>query len=186
MVLLEFVQGETMLDITDRATQDEELQYHLLPSEEDRLQVIKNLIEAEEAIEWWGMLESADHHPRNVIVGSDCSVTLIDFGLVYFRSRWPEVRERMREERRGLHPPSPIERLWGDYAYTEVRGEWSGYVPESWIGNDENFHEWLLDTFGNSDKYQPLSESWLNEERHAKLSPRLLARLEAFGRKKKD
>ncbi|KAK0717797.1 hypothetical protein B0T26DRAFT_776756 [Lasiosphaeria miniovina] len=111
MILVDYVKGQTMLDIIDRATRDEKIQYDLLPNDHDRLLVIKNVIEAELAVVG---IQLYDPHPRNVIVKGDCSITLTDFNRASGRPT--------RTEELLLPPWSPISRYWDLEEFAEEGG----------------------------------------------------------------
>ncbi|KAK4149469.1 hypothetical protein C8A00DRAFT_46926 [Chaetomidium leptoderma] len=189
MLLLQFVQGETVFDKILKATKNDTVQYSLLPDENLRLQVLKNTFEAEIRIWWDAEVRHQDLEPRNVIVQADGNVVIIDFNdaLVYRFCGYSEHPKNSDPLFR-----SPIEHYWpfipgrDTFAYSEEQGgPWGNWIPEGWVENKESAAEWLLKTWGNPppDTYKPLSDRFLNHLAHRERSKAVLEGLEKLGRK---
>ncbi len=184
MLLLELIPGETMLAKIKRATaQDGSIQYSLLPPEEFRLRVLKNVLEAESSIFWDAELLHGDLEARNVMVKDDGSVVIINFNQAFMFKYGG--REGDHPKRRGdpTLPESPIDRFW---RRSLGMPEWDRWIPESWLNNKDLITEWFLETWAGADslgKYRPLSDSFLNDLTHKERSRKVLAALEKLGRK---
>jgi hypothetical protein len=212
MVLIEYIRGECMLDMILRARgatrsnpepdrhQEEPtpLDYGLLPSEEERLNILARIAEAETYIWWYGDVRHSDVAPRNVIISRSglsnavSRVTLIDFNAAYVYQRCEAGRQRAAETGHGKGLPiSPIERYWigSQFAYG---GRYSEWIPESWAvqqkdsGGVSLSHllaaKWLVSRWKGSPKFQPLSESFFNRPFHRMAEPylELVRELKAF------
>jgi serine/threonine protein kinase len=202
MVLVEYVHGECMLDMilhsrgATRSNPEPRLKwpnetptidYRLLPSEEERLDVLARIVEAEAMIWWYGSVKHGDIAPRNVIIS--CSgppskavsrVTLIDFNNAYVLPRCDRGRKTMKSLGIGEGLPlSPIERWWfgDDFSYG---GEYTGWIPERWCIKNEDGNrdadasyaiatKWLIDRWKTSPKFQPPSEEFLDPSYHENL-----------------
>jgi hypothetical protein len=186
MILIALIEGETMLAKILRATKNDTIVYSLLPREEFRLRVLKNVFEAEIAIWWDAEVEHIDVNPRNVMVRNDGRVVLIDFNQTMIYPYLGAAHPKHGEDDSPL-PPSPIQRYWKEpFADSEEDGgPWGNWIPKAWLNNKELAAEWLLDTWGNPppDKYEPLSSRFLNDPAHAKRSAKILRKLEKLGRK---
>ncbi|KAL2022398.1 hypothetical protein VTK56DRAFT_5465 [Thermocarpiscus australiensis] len=73
MILIEYVNGESMHSMIQRAVREVKygkrvIDYSLLPPEEERLEVLGRLAEAEIAVWWYGGVDHGDVHPRNVMI----------------------------------------------------------------------------------------------------------------------
>lgn len=197
MVLIEYIHGECMLDMilhargATRSNPEPELEwpdetptidYRLLPPEEERLDVLARIVEAETMIWWYGGVKHGDVAPRNVIVSRTgpsnavSRVTLIDFNVAHVLRRCDRGLETI--EKLGLGkglPISPIERYWPgiDFAYGS---KYSWWIPESWRMEDEDGNrdasyviaaKWLIHRWRASPKFQPPSEeNFLNRSYH--------------------
>jgi hypothetical protein len=161
MLVLELVQGETMLAKILRATENENnaVQYPLLPPEQFRLRVLKNLFDAEISIWWDAEVLHYDTEPRNIIIRDDGTVVLIDFNQAVVFSFLN------RQE----HPK-----------YFEDAPK-----PESWLKNKELAAEWVFQTWKGDlgKKYRDLPDEFLNDEAHTQRSRKVLATLEELGRR---
>jgi hypothetical protein len=194
MLALELVQGETMLAKMLRAIENDAVRYPLLPPEQFRLRVFKNLSEAGIAIWWDAEVSHNDTEPRNVMVRDDGTVVLVDFNqAVVFRFN-DRVHPKYLEGAPKL-PPSPIQRLWPFLPTGNIIADpahhgnpWANWVPQSWLKNKELAAEWLLQTWKGdlAKKYRALPDAFLNHEAHTQRSRKVLAMLEELGRKPAD
>jgi hypothetical protein len=194
MLLLELVQGETMLAKMLRATKSDVVQYPLLPPEQFRLRVLKNVFEAETSIWWDAEVLHSDTEPRNIIVRDDGTVVLIDFNqAIVFRfsgRKHPKYFEGAPKL-----PPSPLQRFWPFAPYPSIIADpahhgnpWGHWIPKSWLKNKELAAEWMLQTWKGDlgKKYRTLPDDFLNHEAHTERSSKVLAMFEELGRKPAD
>ena len=194
MLALELIQGETMLAKMLRATENDDVRYPLLPPEEFRLRVFKNLWEAEISIWWDAEVSHYDLEPRNVMVRDDGTVALIDFNRAivfrFYRREHPKYFEGAPKL-----PVSPITRCWPFPPVGNIIADpghhgnpWANWIPESWLQNKELAAEWLLQTWKGDlgKKYRVLGDDFLNHEAHKQRSRNVLAMLEELGRKPAD
>jgi serine/threonine protein kinase len=183
MVLMEDVPGECMLDIILRAKgatrsnpdPDTSLDYNLLPPEQERLDIMARIVEAESDIRWDGGVIHGDVEPRNIIISrpgrsnGPSRVTIIDFNLAYVLQRCEAGRQMIAKKGYGKGlPPSIIERHWfgSKFAYGSEYSEW---IPQSWVVAEEPFvpaARWLVERWIGSPKFQPLSDEFLNDSSH--------------------
>ncbi|KAK4240542.1 hypothetical protein C8A03DRAFT_31359 [Achaetomium macrosporum] len=196
MLLLELVEGETILKKIMRATEGDIVQYSMLPPEDFRLRVLRDFIEAQITIWWDAEILHEDLHARNVIVRDDGSVVVINFNQAVVH-RFKEHRNHPKyEEGADKLPKSPIERRWpfapagtlAKFATSdELGGPWGGWLLQGWFEDEELVAAWLLDTWECPlpGKYRPLSDYFLNHPGHAKRSQMILTRLERLGRRRR-
>ncbi|KAL2196357.1 hypothetical protein P885DRAFT_60962 [Corynascus similis CBS 632.67] len=141
MILIELVKGECMLDIITRAEVKSEgevtVDYSLLPPENFRIRVLRNILESDLAIWWEAGLEHNDLDPRNVMVKPDGSVVLIDFNHAHiwgFTIRW-DLHPKQRDPK--SLPTNPIQRYWPlPCGFADSDGEidpWADWIPRRWI-----------------------------------------------------
>jgi hypothetical protein len=195
MLVLGLVQGETMLAKMLRATENDVVRYPLLPPEQFRLRVFKNLFEAEISMWWDAEISHNDTEPRNVMVRDDGTVVLVDFNLavVFGFFRWREHPKYLEGEPK--LPVSPIRRYWPFSPVGQIIADpahhgnpWANWIPESWFQNKELAAEWVLETWKDDvgKKYRALPDDFLNHEAHTQRSRKVLAMLEELGRKPAD
>jgi serine/threonine protein kinase len=176
MILLEHIQGYTMLDAIVRAIPDNmkwprKVDYSLLPPEEERLEILGRVVEVEVALWWCAGVRHNDVSPRNVMISrtSDNSlrVVLIDFNLAHVDGYFERGQQSLTRRETDSLPISPIERYWPGSDFTS-RCEFAGWIPESWhensdVGNAKAL-EWLVFRWKGSPKYQRLSEDFFDDE----------------------
>ena len=213
MVLVEYIRGECMLDMVLRARgatrSDPEprpewpdetptIDCRLLPPEEERLDILARIVEAETMLWWYGGVKHGDVAPRNVMISRSGApnaasrLTLIDFNAAYVAHRCERGLETIK--RLGLGkglPTSPIQRYWPgmDFAYGS---KYSWWIPESWRvedddGNRDASHviaaKWLIHRWRASPKFQPPSEDFLNRSYHQERDepyPQLINEMKSF------
>jgi hypothetical protein len=213
MVLVEHIDGECMLDMmlhargATRSNPEPKLEwpdevpridYRLLPPEEERLDILARIVEAETMLWWYGGVKHSDVAPRNVIISRPASsnassrVTLIDFNAAYVLHRYDRGRETIK--RLGLGkglPTSPIQRYWPatDFVYGS---DYSWWIPERWrVEDDEGNRDasyvfavkWLIGRWRASPKFQPPSDDFLNCPYHQEKDepfPQLINELKSF------
>lgn len=182
MILIEHIEGQSMRQMILGAMRDmpdssgRRTDYSLLPPEEQRLEVLGRLIEAEMTIWWYAGVRHNDVSPRNVMVstetpGAPLRVVLIDFNLAHVLKLSEEGQRSLARLRwqPGTLPPSPIQCYWpGPFT---CESSFGGWVPESWCvnrddsngensGNDRAL-DWLVSRFKDSPNYRPLSEAFV-------------------------
>ncbi|KAH6628864.1 hypothetical protein F5144DRAFT_594775 [Chaetomium tenue] len=190
MILLQLVPGETVFDKILRASEDGPVRYDFLPDETFRLAVLKQTFEAEISIWWDAEVSHIDTEPRNVMVQPGGEVVLIDFNQAVVH-RFEKYLQHAKYLEGSHHLPcSPIERRWpcvpGWDEFADHDGPWARWIPKSWLDNRELAAEWVLTTWGNPtppNKYEPLSDYFLNHPAHKERGPRLITMLEKLGRK---
>lgn len=184
MILIEYVDGECMLDTILRArgaTRSKpdpglvRVDYRLLPPEEERLDILARIVESETAVWWYGGVQHGDVAPRNVIISRSGAfngvsrVTIIDFNAAYVLHHSDRGRRTIADLGLGKGLPiSPIERYWNGSAFA-CGGEYGAWVPESWgTGGQRSSYiraaEWLVHRWRASPNFQPPSESFLELE----------------------
>ncbi|KAK3291583.1 uncharacterized protein B0H64DRAFT_409485 [Chaetomium fimeti] len=187
MILIELIQGECMLDMIRRAEDDLGLRvdYTLLPPEDFRLRVLKNIHEAKLFIWWQAAVRHEDVVPRNVMVKPDGNVVIIDFNNVYIYDFTPSYdnHPRTREVNRWPLPPSMIERLWPFPFGYKLDYTWKHWIPQRWIEDPSVAAEWVVETYRDDTRFRPPSAFWLNDELHEESGPKALRLLESLGRK---
>jgi hypothetical protein len=191
MLLLELVEGETMLAKILRATKNGIIQNSLLPNEKWRLAVLKNIIEAEFTIFWDAEIEHMDLEPRNVMVQDDGNAVIIDFNHAMIYPFLYRPHPKYENDKPKLSP-NPMIHFWPAAPYpgtlvwpADEGNPWGNWIPQAWFQNIDLAAEWLLDTWGTPppDKYRPLPDRFLNHPAHAERSPKVLKALERLGRK---
>ncbi|KAH6854541.1 hypothetical protein B0I37DRAFT_362282 [Chaetomium sp. MPI-CAGE-AT-0009] len=185
MVLMEDVPGECMLDTILRArggTRSNPVpftysyNYSLLPPEEERLDILARIVEAESELHWFAGVEHRDVEPRNVIISRSgpsnavSRITLIDFNASYVLHRCEDGRQKMAETGHGKGlPPSVIERYWFTTRFAHL-GEYSEWIPQSWVESGSGSYllaaKWLVRRWMGSPKFRPPSEDFLNSPTH--------------------
>ncbi len=196
MLLLQLVEGETMSAKILRATENGTVQDSLLPNEEWRLGVLKNIIDADFTIFWDAEIRHRGLEPGNVMIQDDGNVVIIDFNHVYIykyslyggHDKYSEYHDDTTEL-----APNPVLHHWPFYPpclgqLIGPAGEdhpWGDWIPQAWFKDEELAAEWLLDTWGTPlpGTYRPLGDWFINHPGHAERSPRVLAALERLGRK---
>ncbi|KAK3901464.1 hypothetical protein C8A05DRAFT_44879 [Staphylotrichum tortipilum] len=174
MILLELIHGETILDKIRKTTVDDVVQQDLLPDQETRLRILKDILDAERSIWWDAEVLHEDLTPRNVMV------------VVYRFFYEPHCKH---DENADPLPDSPIECYWpfppGSGTLTSPGSPWASWVPPSWLKDPEQAAEWVLETWASpvSGKYAPLTDYFLNHPDHARRSKKLQAALEKLGRR---
>ncbi|KAH6842355.1 hypothetical protein B0I37DRAFT_392947 [Chaetomium sp. MPI-CAGE-AT-0009] len=187
MILIELVPGESMMEIIKRA-QDElglRVDYALLPPEDFRIRVWKNLHEAKLFIWWRTAVRHEDVAPRNVMVKPDGNVVIIDFNNVYIYDFTPhyDSHPRTRERNPRPLPPSIIERLWPFPFRYQADYLWKHWIPQGWIEDPSVAAEWIVATYRDDPRFTPPSAFWLNKEIHKESGEKVLRLLESLGRK---
>jgi serine/threonine protein kinase len=163
MILLELIQGECLIDIIERAETGKTVDYSLLPPEDFRLRVLRNIIESESSIWWEGLLDHRDLEPRNVMVRPDGSVAIIDFNhaTLYEFTIYGDDHPRHLDPE--SLPESPIRRHWlvplGPISVHGMSGPWGHWFPGSWLRDMSLATEWLLETYRGSDRFAPLKQN---------------------------
>jgi hypothetical protein len=178
MILLEHIQGHTMLDAIVRAIPDNmkwprKIDYSLLPPEEERLEILGRVVEAEIALWWYAGVRHNDVSPRNIMISRTSAsnnsprVVLIDFNLSHVDGYFERGQQSLNRRETDSLPISPIERYWPGSDFTS-RCEFAGWIPESWHANSDVSNakalEWLVYRWKGSPKYQPLSEDLFDNE----------------------
>ncbi|KAG7293834.1 hypothetical protein NEMBOFW57_003892 [Staphylotrichum longicolle] len=192
MLLLELIHAESMFAKILRATENDAVQYSLLPPEQFRLRVLKSLFEAVISIWWDAEVLHDDLESRNVLVRDDGTVVIVDFNQAFIYRYIDHQQHPKYFEDEPQLPPSPIQRYWpfvlggSGLTSTEDSGStWANWIPQSWLGNQDLAAEWLLKTWEDSPpgRYRPLEEEFLNHPSHAQRGKKVLAALERLGRK---
>jgi hypothetical protein len=211
MVLVEYVHGECMLDMilhargATRSNPEPEwpqesrpIDYRLLPPDEERLDVLARIVEAEMTIWWYGGVRHGDVAPRNVIISragpsnAVSRVTLIDFNAAHVFHRCDRGRQAIAGLGigKGL-PMSPIEEEWPGTSFA-YGGKYSGWIPKSWCVEDDDGNrdasyvlaaKWLINRWKASPKFQPPSDDFLNCPSNHGMDepfPQLLRELKSF------
>lgn len=201
MILMELVAGNCLVDMMEKAevktptpknyyatTTD----YSLLPPEDFRLLVMRNIIETEITVWWEGLLTHHDISPRNIIVKPDGNVVIIDFNSVqlFMFSVYGDDHPRQREPDHPYalaQPESPIMRYWPVPFGAAFDGwesdPWQHWVPKAWIQDPNRSTEWLVETYRDDTRYAPLCQRWLDTFSHSHLDPKAVRLLESLGRK---
>lgn len=159
----------------------------LLPPEEERLNILARVIEAECDLNWFAGVVHCDVEPRNVIISlsersnTASRVTLIDFNASYVFSRCEDGRRYMAKNGHGKGlPPSIIERYWfgSDFSYGSEYSEW---LPRSWWVEEDRAvpaARWLVDRWIGSSRHRPPSEEFFNRPFHQYLDKNIRQLLE--------
>ncbi|KAK4153551.1 hypothetical protein C8A00DRAFT_33712 [Chaetomidium leptoderma] len=211
MVLVEYIHGECMLDMIlyargatrsnpepERPDESRPIDYRLLPPDEERLDVLARIVEAETMIWWYGGVHHGDVAPRNVIISRSghsnavSRVALIDFNAAYVLHRCERGRNAIKTLGIGEGlPMSPIENEWPGTSFA-YGGKYSGWIPENWCvedddGNRDASHiiaaKWLINRWKTSPKFQPPSDYFLNSQNHQGMDepyPQLVEELKSF------
>jgi hypothetical protein len=213
MVLVEYIHGECMLDMilhakgATRSNPEPEwpresrpIDYRLLPADEERLDVLVRIVEAEITILWYGGVRHGDVAPRNVIISRSgpsnavpvSRVTLIDFNAALVLHRCDRGRQAAAALGIGKGLPiSPIEEKWpgASFAYG---GKYSEWIPKSWCIQDDDGNrdasyilaaKWLINRWKASPKFQPPSDEFLTCSSNYGLDepfPQLIEELKSF------
>ncbi|KAK0739326.1 hypothetical protein B0T21DRAFT_284141, partial [Apiosordaria backusii] len=208
MVLLEKVDATPMSQVI---RQSKQVKGRPLPSESERLIILKNLIDADEELWWWCQINYKELQPHDVLIKKDGTVKIINFHqailyacvqddrfLCHPRTLAPEMSEE--DLKATGERVSPVHRYWPFNVYTHTveswplvdapsrpweteRGNWDEWVPVSWLSDPEEAAIWLLKTYRNDERYSPLDEVFLDHPDHMNRTGRLLELLEQFGRK---
>jgi hypothetical protein len=179
MILIEFVEGECMLDLIKRARKRVDdgrgkVDYALLPPEEFRLRVLQNILEAEFTIWWEAGIRSYDVAPRNVTVKPDGNVVLLDYNQVPFRPiEMGHDRYYPGMDPNRL-PMSPIEWHWH---FPIDDNMWERWFPQEWLDNRELGYEWLILKYRDSPRFKPPSARFLNHYIPARFNGERVQRL---------
>jgi serine/threonine protein kinase len=174
MILIEYIDGESMLQWILRAAGNntrptrDMIDYSLLPTDGERLEILGRTVEAELAVWWYGGVHHQDISPRNIMIsrppGSPVRVVLIDFDLSHVLKLSESGRRLLARRELGALPISPIERYWPGAKFTCGDG-FNGWISESWCVDgdvsDELAREWLVARWKGSPRYQPLSGGFL-------------------------
>lgn len=203
MILIEYIRGESMLDImlrargTDPGDPDRDgawekcgpLDYRLLPPEEERLDILARIIEGEIATWWHGGVRNGDLEPRNVIISRSgpsnavSRVAIVDFNAAYVLHRCERGRRVLERRAMGSKLPiSPTERYWSGSAFN-CRGAYHDWIPESWATTDPDVSDaraldWLVARWKGSPNYQPLTKRFLSHPAHEALNEHARRHLE--------
>jgi len=170
LILLEHVDGECMLDMILRAkgvthtnlpaelVNTFSIDYRLLPPEPTRLNVLVSIIEAEIALFEAGIAHR-DVAPRNVLISrSPKRVVLIDFNRSLVYKYFEFGRKLLKSRDPDALPISPIERYWGWPSFVD---EFGGWIPQTWLADDDGVKEWLCKRWGASTEFRSLSKNFL-------------------------
>ncbi|KAG7290329.1 hypothetical protein NEMBOFW57_000329 [Staphylotrichum longicolle] len=185
MILVEFIQGECMLDIIRRAeTGPDSLDYSLLPPEKIRLCVLQNILEAKATLWWKAAITHSDLEPRNVMVKPDGSVVIIDFNQALVYDYTGYTFDDPRQLGPNCLPPSLIEWYWpipGGFADGPDKcGSWAQWIPQRWLQDKELAAEWLINTYQDSPRFMPPTAEFLNWPAHTRLSQKIQRLLEGL------
>jgi len=172
MILLEHVDGECILDMVLRAkgvTQRDlpaelfdtlPIDYGLLPPEQERLDILASVIEAEIMVFHAG-IALRDTVPRNVLISRSMKrVILTDFNRSRVYKCYEFGRRFLKSRPQNL-PISPIQRYWESTWFTD---DFRGWVPQSWLTHEDRVLNWLCTRWGASTKFAPLSKDFLSRE----------------------
>lgn len=167
LILIEYIDGDCMLDILKRAElktdqrgtyETPSIDNRLLPPESERIDVLAFVIEAEITLFHAG-IRHRDIAPRNVmILHSPLRVVLIDFNSAIVLKHYKYGRMYL-ETIAGTLPISPVERYWYSDMFDDEFGQW---VPESWLSDKQEPYEWLCSRWGNSPAYDRLSKGFVD------------------------
>lgn len=163
MILLEFVPGETIIDIllgigawpnSDGAIDHFEVEYELLPPEAERLDVLATAMEIQTKLHHAGIVHR-DINLWSVLVSRSGRVVIIDFprAVVYKRVEWG--RKYLERKKQCPKPPSPALE-WCDKGLFFAFGSW---VPKGWLRAQEK--EWVRSRWMGSDRFMPLPEDFI-------------------------
>lgn len=151
MLIIELIPGESLLDEICRSLgKHEDIQYGLMPPEEYRLAVLRNIFEAEMAIYWDTEIWHSDLEPRNIRIRDDGSAAIIDFNRVsMFKYGGLAAHPKYSDGGDSALPMSPLERYWpfggGSGIFTlSLSYWWARRVPQSWCENNDLAAEWCL------------------------------------------
>ncbi|EAQ84470.1 predicted protein [Chaetomium globosum CBS 148.51] len=136
-ILIKLVRGECMIDIIAHAEDKYglEVDYALLPPEDFRIRVLKNIREPVLFICWNVAVRHDDVEPRNIMVKPDGNIVIIDFKNVYIYKFTPNRDMHPRTQKQGSLPlpPSIIERLWPFPRGYQLDYPWIHWIPQRWI-----------------------------------------------------
>ncbi|KAK4203529.1 hypothetical protein QBC40DRAFT_219005 [Triangularia verruculosa] len=180
MILMEHLQGSTMQSLISKAfsatTTGGTVDYYaLLPPEQTRLSILKQVLEARLKLFWNLEIELDILNTDNIFICQpDNTIRLISFtGAKVYRHLDPEVEEHQNtliDERyySPLTPAqmkpyvSPFMEYWpGDKDWVGGRGRryitngpFMYWLPQSWVKSKRNAVEWLIDTFGTEEEME--------------------------------
>ncbi|KAK0742462.1 hypothetical protein B0T21DRAFT_434730 [Apiosordaria backusii] len=184
MVLLEFVKGESMKDMTARATTTNSkkkktghhgrIDYSLLPSEADRLKVLRQILEAEVRLYWEDtMINHGNLDPSNVMIRPDFSIAITGWTSAELCDFHKKREHPLQEVEDGIRDgpvevQSPIEEYWpfcpSYRRELTKKGSWKDWIPEAWRKDPRLAGRWLIETFGNDERYEKIDDEWVDEE----------------------
>ncbi|KAK0667011.1 hypothetical protein QBC41DRAFT_324679 [Cercophora samala] len=208
MVLLEKIDAKPMSRLIRNAKQHNA---GPLPSESDRLNTLKSLIDANEELWWWCKINCYRLCPHDVLICRDGTAKIINLNHTILHSLIEDKRflrhphavysDLSEDELKAIGKHiSPTHRHWPFEVYTYTmpswkvveapsdpseteRGPWEEWVPESWLENPEEAGIWLLKSYHNDTRFSPLDEVFLDHDDHQNRSPHLVRLLEQLGRK---
>lgn len=168
MILMEFIDGESLLDTilgagayleSDGKIDLSEVDYQILPPVPERLDVLAAVIEAYVALFHAGVVHKFETSLEDVVVlrSQPGRVVIIDFHRALVLKRYEWGRDFLRREGRCPKPMSPVERWWGGL----VTSTFGGWVPQSWFKAKDMEKEWLCSRWLSSRRYMPLSGEFL-------------------------
>jgi hypothetical protein len=153
MILIEYVDGKTMLEINVART-----------PVEHRLNVLTRAMEAESVLRHVG-LEHNDVTQRNILVcGYDSLTTaptrvcLFDFNIAVIADRSRDVVENGLVPEKTRRPVSPID-LWWHAGVLEF-GTW---LPEHWEDQPKEWRRWVYEKYSNSEIFEPPLQRQLDD-----------------------
>lgn len=146
LILIEHIKGRPMTDLKPDTF-----------SESGGLELVRRMIEAEVRVQFAGV-RHGDVSQRNVMV---CvtepdkieRVALIDFNfaVVIRLDNFEQQFSGLKRRPKAKTPPNPIDMWWGGALYG-VAGEW---FPKSWELRLRACQEWLYESYGKSEEYEP-------------------------------
>lgn len=155
MILLEYIPGSSMYSIL---TSDQTDQF----SPDTRMDILSRAMEMYCWLKYYGVSQN-DFAPRNIMIGTDNRVTLIDLSHAYVTGL-PNSGTVFREQTR---PDSPAER------FHVMSGEFDCWIPEKYLSGTA-FDRWRETRWEGSEEFEPCPEwaKYSKNSRSKSSSPR--------------
>ncbi|KAJ9152256.1 hypothetical protein NKR19_g4617 [Coniochaeta hoffmannii] len=144
MILIEYVNGKTMLEINVART-----------PVEHRLSVLTRAMEAESRLSFIG-LDHNDVTQRNILVcGYESTsqpptrVCLFDFNIAVVRQRSKDVVEKGIVPEKTKLPVSPVDLWWHAGVF-----EFGNWLPEDWVDQSKEWRRWMFQQYAGSTDFE--------------------------------
>ncbi|KAK0727840.1 hypothetical protein B0T26DRAFT_146793 [Lasiosphaeria miniovina] len=177
LILLEFIEGDNMGAIINRAVRQAEKEkrpshHQFLPLELDRLDHMFRIVEADMTLYWRAHIRHNDIYPRNVMITNNPArpIVIIDFNLA---TVYPSDSDHFKDH--PLLPISPIEFFRPQLMFHEG-GCFRNWSPGGWMNPNDNgetsYREasrWVFRHWAGSSRYEPLTDFFLQQMKRSSL-----------------